>query len=525
MSLAHQYGADRIWIVNAGHFKGYEVPMEFFMNMAWSPSRWTGDNLGDFTRQWATREFGPEHAVAIADIVAKHTKYNGRRKPEMLAPDTYSLTSYQEAESVVANFKASMAQAEEIFQKIPATQRDAFYQLVLFPTKAGAVVNALYLAAGKHALYAKQGRASANDQTMKTLSLFKTDLDLMAFYNGAFAGGRWSHFMDQTHLGYTSWRDPPKNSLDHIKLAQLPVPEPAALGLALEGSDSAWPGAKGDARLPQFDAINQQRHYIEVFNRGKTPFDFTATASAPWIVLSETRGTIGQDLRLWVSVEWSRISQGKTTGVIKFTGAGQEVTVQVEAFHPTEVTRETLRGFVEGEGFVSIEPEHFNRKTDAAPNHWQRIADYGRTLSGMRAEAPVDAPAATPGQDSPCLEYQMYLFSSGPVEVTAITAPTLNFIPDRPVRYAVSFDDETPQVITLVPRGYKAQNGNRDWEKSVGDNAHTSRSKHALAKPGYHTLKVWMVDPAVVLQKLIVNLGGLKPSYLGPPESTRLPAP
>ncbi len=68
MSLAKQYGADRIWIVNVGHFKGYELPLEYFMNLAWDPKRWTNTNMDEFTRLWAAREFGPEYAGDIADI-------------------------------------------------------------------------------------------------------------------------------------------------------------------------------------------------------------------------------------------------------------------------------------------------------------------------------------------------------------------------------------------------------------------------------------------------------------------------
>jgi hypothetical protein len=105
--------------------------------------------------------------------------------------------------------------------------------------------------------------------------------------------------------------------------------------------------------------------------------------------------------------------------------------------------------------------------------------------------------------------------------VTAILAPTLNFRPERPLRYAVSFDDEAPQTVTVIPVDYKVQNSNRAWEKSVSDNAHTTTSKHTIEKPGYHTLKIWMVDSEIVVQRVLVNLGGLKPSYLGPPESFR----
>ncbi len=519
MSLAKQYGADRIWIVNVGHFKGYEFPLEYFMNLAWNSGRWTNDNLDEFTRLWAAREFGPEFATDIADIISRYSKYNGRRKPEMLAPDTYSLVNYQEAETVVADFKTIAARAEAIYNKLPADRRDAFYELVLFPTKASALVNELYLAAGKNALFAKQGRASANDFAAETQALFQADTNLMAYFNHTFAGGKWDHFMDQTHLGYTTWQDPPHNSLRAIQLAEIDVPDAAAMGVAVEGSDAAWPDTNDEAILPQFDSFNRQRHYIEVFNRGKTDFEFTATASEPWIVLSETSGTIEKDKRLWVGVDWSKAPAGAASGTVKISGTAGEVVVKVNVFNPTEPARGSVHGFVEGDGFISIEPEHFTKNTDAGGNRWIKIQDYGRTLSGMRATQPPDALSATPGKDSPWLEYQTYLFSTGAVEVVTITSPTLNFMPGRGLRLAVSFDDETPQVITLVPAGYKAQSGNRDWEKIVADNARTVRSNHMLANPGYHTLKYWMVDPGVVLQKIIVDFGGLKPSYLGPPES------
>jgi hypothetical protein len=105
------------------------------------------------------------------------------------------------------------------------------------------------------------------------------------------------------------------------------------------------------------------------------------------------------------------------------------------------------------------------------------------------------------------------------VEVVAIVAPTLNFVPGQGLRLAVSFDEETPRILDILPKDFDARNGNREWEDSVRNASRTIRSMHELAKAGTHTLKIWMVDPAVVLQRIMVDLGGLKTSYLGAPES------
>ena len=243
---------------------------------------------------------------------------------------------------------------------------------------------------------------------------------------------------------------------------------------------------------------------------------FPRTPAKAWISLNESNGTA--DRRIWVSVDWSKAPKKSASGEIKISGAGNEVTVKVNAFNPVNVTRDSLEGFVEGEGFVSIEAEHFSANRDAGANRWINIPDYGRTLSAMRANAPVDA-QATPGKDSPCLEYKMYLFNSGKIEVDSTVGATLNFIHGRALRYAVSFDDEAPREITIVPANFNAGNGNRDWEESVKNNCRHVKSTHLIAAPGYHTLKIWMVDPGVVVEKIVVNAGGVKPSNLGPPES------
>jgi hypothetical protein len=520
MALAKQYGADRIWIVNVGHFKGYEFPLEYFMSLAWNTDRWNNSNMNEFTRLWAAREFGFENAAEIAGIISKYTKFNGRRKPESLSPNTYSLINYSEAENVVFDYNKITAQAEEIYHKLSREKQDAFYQLVLFPAKASALVNELYVSAGKNDLYARQGRASANDMAAKTRDLFQADTALMGYFNREFAHGKWNHFMDQTHLGYTDWWDPKTNSLDAIKLAEIQIPDSALMGVSIEGSELSWPNPGEKAALPEFDIFSSRQHYIEIFNRGKVSFEYTITANVPWLTFSDSTGTINnQDKRIFVSVKDSQLPKGKTDGTIKIAGAGKEVIIKVTVFNPTEVNSENLKGFVESGGFVSIEAEHYSTNIEKGDRKWIKVEDYGLTLSGMRATAQANAPAAILGKDAPCLVYPMYLFSKDTVQITVITSTLLNFMPGRDIKIAVSFDDEEPQYIIIVPDKFKVHWSNPGWAQTVVDQARHCQTKLKIPKTGYHSLKVWMVDPGVVVQKILVNTGGLKPSYLGPPES------
>ncbi|MDR0842834.1 MAG: glycosyl hydrolase 115 family protein, partial [Acidobacteriota bacterium] len=528
MSQAKEYGADRVWIVNVGHYKHVVFPMEFFLQLGWDTERWTNQNLPDYTRLWAEREFGAKYTREIADIMERYGRYSSRRKAELLSPELYSLTDYREADRIVADFNALVKDAEDLYAKLSQEfpeAKDAYYDLVLFPAKAVAQVTELYVAAGKNALYAKQGRAATNDMANRVEELFGADAALMEYYNKEFAGGKWNHFMDQVHIGYTAWFDPQKNVMP--KVTRLDLPKAASMGVAVEGFDAVWPGASTPAKLPTFDSLNRQTYSIDVFNRGLDAFDFTATASAPWIRLGEIRrDTRREAARREVSIDWEKAPKGESIGKILISPlsstTGDPVEVEVSINNPANLDRKDVKGFVEdAAGYVSIEPEHFTRNVPGKTARWEKIGNYGRTLSAMMT-LPMTAASVADTQTpeaAPVLEYRMYLYKPGKFDVLTTFSPSLNFVPGRGVRYAISFDDETPQTVEILSKEFDARNGNREWEESVRSVSRTITSKHEVKEAGWHTLKIRMVDAGVVIQKIVVDTGGLKPSYLGPTES------
>ncbi len=175
--------------------------------------------------------------------------------------------------------------------------------------------------------------------------------------------------------------------------------------------------------------------------------------------------------------------------------------------------------FYEQEGYLSAEAAHFTRAVNSIAIKWKILPDLGRTGSAV-TPFPVTAARQKPGNGTPQLLYDIYTYDSGTVKLLAYFSPTLNFNNDEGLQYAVSIDDETPQTIVLN----KDDNQQKIWSKWVADNIIIKTSVHTILKPGRHILKYWMVSPAVVLQKLVMDLGGLQESYLGPPETKYIPA-
>jgi hypothetical protein len=516
MRLAYEFNARQIWIVNVGDLKPMEFPIEFFLDYAWNPEAITANDLPAYYKQWAEEQFGPEHSGDIADILSKYTKYNSRRKPEMLSPEIYSLVNFMEFETVVQDYNDLAEKARKIFDSIPNECKDAYYQLVLHPVEACANLNELYLAAGENRLYAKQGRASANDFAEKVKKLFEKDAEITNYYNNILAGGKWKHMMDQTHIGYTTWQQPEQNIMPEVK--EIVLPDKAEMGIAVEGSEKFWPGEESKAILPEFNPYDRQPHYIEIFNRGKFPFEYSVSSGESWIRISKEKGKIDTEERLWINIDWEKAEHGITQIPINITGPGnKKITVIAPVNNPSSPKPEEVDGFVEVNGYVSIEAVHYTRLFEGASAKWEKISNLGRTGSSMTI-----APIASKGgelSESACLEYDVYLFTKGEVKINAYFSPSLNYT-NAGKKYAVAFDDQKPRIID-IHEGETAQDWKypRWWNQVVGDNIRIKTTQHSIQEPGRHVIKFWMIDPGIILQKIVVETGETKPSYLGPPES------
>ena len=507
LHLAYAHGVNRIWIVNVGDLKPMEYPISFFLDYAWNPDAWPASRLNEYAQQWAAQQFGNTWAKSIAHILTAYTQYNSRRKPELLAPETYSLLHYSEAEKVVAEYNRLCQQAEAIAAKLPAAYQAAYVELVLHPVKACANINELYVAAAKNRLYAQQQRSTTNAMADSVRRLYNRDSLLSLAYN-TLLQGKWNHMMDQTHIGYTYWQQPAVNTMPAVQTVH---PAAAALpGIAVEGSAFSWPLQDSLPDLPVFDVHRPGTHYIELYNRGSQPYAYSITAGKAFVQVQQSRGTVQQQQRINIGINWLSAPRGITRIPLYIVAGDKKAVIYAVINNPAEPQPGSFTGTIEAAGYISLAASAYTKAVGSQTVQWQTLPHIGRTGDGITA-IPVTAAPVVPGAGQPHLEYPVYLYDSV-VQVQAYLSPTLDFNNSGGLRYAVSFDNEAPQIINL-----HAGQTNRLWEQWVADNINIQTSTHHL-KPGPHVLKYWLVDAGIVLQKLVINGGGVHPAYLGPPE-------
>ena len=544
MQLSYARQADRIWILNVGDLKPLEIPINHFLDMAYDTPQWGYDSVPQWLNLWATREFGPRLAGRVSALVDTYGMYAARRKYELLNPTIYSVINYNEADAILAQWDALASEAQSIYDALDADSQVPFYEMILQPVLGGQVVTQIYIGAAKNILFCQQKRNAANSVAQLVLDAFKQDNTLTVRYHNLL-NGKWNHMLDQTHLGYgTYWQQPMRNALPPLGWVQdLETSLAGNIGVGIEssnatvsGDDMYHPNSGNTLTLPPMSPYGPKTRYFDIFARGTGACDWTASPWEDYVIVTPSRGTTGgnngTDTRLFVSIDWSKApaAPNMTTVNINITSScstwGNYPPPMVRVPVASTAVPDSFKGFVESDGTLSIEAEHTSSRSEVGGVSYLTLPNYGRTLSGVTL-VPVLADTQPLGT-GPVLEYDVYTFTNvSNANATLYLSPSLNQNgAARPLKYAIAFDDQAIQEVQFVapdvggspPVSWNGAVSDAVWGLSSGNSTTTT---HDLTVTGKHTLKIWCIEPGVVIQKIVVNLGGVRASYLGPPESFR----
>ena len=528
---AYDTTADRLWLLNCGDLKGSEMQVSLFLDMAWDIGRFTADNVVTYPARWLAGIFGEAYYDRLEAMTREHLRLAFPRKPEymgwgyhwnrfdhnceQLTDTDFSFTNYDEAQRRLEAYRKLGARAEALLHEIGDEARPAFYQLVYYPLRGAELMNRMTLGGQRNRWYARQGRAATNAVRDEVQRCYDSLQVITRGYN-SLLGGKWNHMMSmrQNYDGVSAYFNLPH-------LATHDAAGAPRLALQVAGEDVT--GARAFHALPAFDNYLRRTYPVEIYNRGGGTLAWTAHASEPWVVLSKSAGKTADEERITVGIDWEKAPSGNAVPAqIVFRAGEQSEKVLVSLFNPTAPSRAELRGiYVENNGCVSIPAAGCHRVRENDRIKITAVEDLGIEGPALQLGDPTAPLQIFRSRDVPCAEYDFYAFDAGSVDVYTYVLPTFPLHADRDFRigentntdtkYSVQIDDGA--LATPSPSHVEYS---QVWFESVLRNCAVNKSTLHIDKPGRHTLRIRVGDPGIVLQKIVLDFGGMKRSYLGP---------
>lgn len=514
LSKCWDSGIQTIWVLNVGDIKPLEGEMDYFIRCGWDVEKYTKDSVG-FHKEWMERNFGngmSESTVSeVADILNTFYHHTNVRKVEHMSVDVFEQTNYNEWDKRMDVYKDLYYRARTVANGLTSAQKTAFYELVQCKINWTYLTYKMFYYADKSTLAYDMGKMAAaqnySDLSIKVELQRKDEIE----YYSEIASGKWDGLIDpEVH-------SPPVTT-------QLPETSPVLelgnteMGVVVQGESMA---TDRKSKLT-FTRYNQDGKFVDIFNKGAGNFDWTAKADKNWVKISKTSGNVKDEQRIWITVNDYDAAEGDTaTVLIEANEKIKKIKVTVE-----KVVSGIKDCYVESDGYVSMQAENYTTKADAAGMTWKVIKEAGRAFDGdmMQAYDPnlglVDETNIT-ASTSPSMSYDFYLTSEGEFPMEIYRLPTMNAVPNGKLRFAVSVDNGTPIIVssTAVDEG-TTSNQNKQWVKNIFGGI----EKHVITLPnltsGKHTIKIWMVDNFITLDKMVIYTGGeVTKSALGPDES------
>ncbi|WP_207531640.1 glycosyl hydrolase 115 family protein [Desertivirga arenae] len=521
MTKAYIMDARKIWVLNIGDIKPAEYNMQLFLDMAYNVDPFmSAGYVAKHSETWAGSIFGTANAKEIAGILSGYYKLAFERRPEFMGwsrtePTTpVNYTAYvhhrygDEAEKRIGQYEALEKSVALLKPKISASLQDAYYELVEYPVKGAANMNKKFLYRDKAWLYALQGRASAQNYVDLARKSYDEIVKATDYYNNSLANGKWKWMMSMKPRELPVYQLPAFNAVKA---------QGSSLFIArVEGlKDSALVDVPETQELPAFNRYLKKRYFIDVYLSADSSLSYQVEPSAKWIRVSRTKGLLSSrnsftEERLWVDIDWTKAPEQLLTGEVNVKAPGKEYRIKVTGDNRRLSALENYEGFIESDGYIAIDAANYTNAQERSGRKWTILptASAGRNwVEALPLDAKVDT-GEQPVLKSAALEFDFYNLNSGPAKFYFHTIPTHPLNNQYQMRYAVKVDEGPVKVLN-----FKTVGRSEEWKENVlRNNAVKSLVLPNLAA-GKHKLRVYMIDPGVIFDRIYISLDGRKSPY------------
>jgi len=526
MCMAYDYGIKDAWIVNVGDLKFNEVPLAYFMELAYDFEKW-GTNapnsliIEEYTKIWLKKTFprtDDKIRGKMADVLHGYIRMNAMRRPEALNAGIYHPCHYLEADRMLELAARIEKTNEEIYSALDKNGKDAYYSMIYFPAKASVNLIRMHLYSCKNMHYAKQGRKIANTFSALVGECIEKDRSLQKEF-ASFKGGKWKGMELEQHIGFVKWND--DNYRYPLRVTVEPAHKPR---LSVSRKDrteifSKTYGSPMTIKVDDFLYPGNDEVIIEIANDGIGSLDYVIEPAGEykWLSVSSMKGTVESQEEITLRCNSHLMTNNIMSARLLIKDKETTVAVNIQARN--YITKDLPpMTFVENNGVIVIPANCFFKKKDVASAGFKELNNYGRSGVGMKV-FPTTA-CFTENDDAPVLSYRFKLDQGGKYTAEIWTTPTNSVQNKRPLRF--SFENSNgKQIITAVSADFMAGSpSDQRWCDGVLNNIRVSKIPLTL-EDGVREISIGALEAALVLEKVLIYKEGREPlaSYLGPPAS------
>ncbi|WP_273162425.1 glycosyl hydrolase 115 family protein [Massilia timonae] len=488
-------GAQRLWMLNVGDIKPNEYLAEYFLDAAFDAGVLRQDPARHLAA-WAGRQFGAFHGEEIAAIKLEYYRLAWERRPEFMGwsqteptrpvrATDYIRTGGEEAERRLAAYRALVRRAEALQARLPSLLHDAYFQLVLYPVRSSASLNERILKLDLAAEYARQQRPSSNLYVRQARRAHAAIAADAAAYD-TLANGKWAHFMDVAPRRLPVFAEPLYPSYDTSTRRGCGLVYPAPH--SVEANQLVVPAGRAVSRT------------LTVVSHGSQDVAWSVAPEARGIRPDLASGRLdagnGHEQRLVLHVDGS----ANPALTLRCGAQTLKVNLQVQA----------LDGGLPGERERIVVLPAASASVPVSSD-WEALPGLGTSGRAMRARLELPSRGVDALAGVAPLEYRFQTRSEGGATLRLVAVPVHALTSENRLRIAVQLDDGPLEVFDYTTVGRSDE-----WKRNVLGNMAVRSSTLARLDPGVHTVRIYALDPGVVLDRVDVVMDGA-PEYYGMP--------